>query len=80
MHPEYGEPQNLNFLSTALPDLKDRYGILADKGLPKSKNNLYRFKNPLMRAYVRLRMIRDNPEQLGMSESRTSPNQEDTPA
>ncbi len=71
MHPEYGTPERLNFLSTALPDLKERYGILADRDLPKSKNNLYRFQNPLMRAYVRLRMLRDNPQsdQLGMSGS-----------
>ena len=68
LHPEYGTPKNLNFLSTALPGLKDRYGILADKGLPKSKNNLYRFKNPLMRAYVRLRMLRDNQDQLGLGQ------------
>jgi Cdc6-like AAA superfamily ATPase len=61
LHPEYGSPQKLNFLSTALPALRDKYGIIADKNLPKSKNNFYRFRNPLMRAYVRLRMLRDNP-------------------
>lgn len=27
--------------------------------MPKSKNNVYRFTNPLMRAYVRLQMHRE---------------------
>ena len=72
LHPEYGSPQNLNFLSTALPDLKDQYGILADKGLSKSKNNLYRFQNPLMRGYVRLRMLRESKDQPHLSDVRSS--------
>jgi hypothetical protein len=58
-HPEYETLERLNFLSTAITPLRDEYRILADRGLPKSKNNLYRFRNPLMRAYVRLRMQRE---------------------
>jgi Novel STAND NTPase 1 len=56
LHPEYGSIDKLNFLSTAITPLKDEYGILTDSGKPKSPNNKYRFVNPLMRGYVRLRM------------------------
>jgi Cdc6-like AAA superfamily ATPase len=66
LHPgRYDSPTKLNFLSPSMSELCDTYGILADKGLPKSKNNLYRFRNPLMRAYVRLTMERDSKDQLG---------------
>jgi SpoVK/Ycf46/Vps4 family AAA+-type ATPase len=68
VHPgRYASPSELNFLSPPMSELRDKYDILADKNLPKSKNNLYRFKNPLMRAYVRLTMLRENKEQLGLS-------------
>jgi hypothetical protein len=59
LHPEYGGPAKLNFLSTAIKPLKETYGILEDSGRPKSKKNLYRFKNPLMRGYVLLRRERE---------------------
>lgn len=59
-HPAYGDdPNKLNFLSTAIKPLKEDLGILVDRNLPKSTKNLYRFKNPLMRAYVRLQMRRE---------------------
>jgi hypothetical protein len=73
LHPEYQTLERLNFLSPATSELREKYGILADKGLPKSKNNLYRFKNPLMRAYVRLSMLRENQGQLGIEEPNTTP-------
>jgi hypothetical protein len=57
LHPEYQTFERLNFLSPATSELREKYGILADKGLPKGKNDLYRFSNPLMRAYVRLTML-----------------------
>jgi hypothetical protein len=59
LHPEYGSIERLNFLSTAITPLKGDYGILADSGKPKSPNNKYRFVNPLMRGYVRLRMLKE---------------------
>ncbi len=62
-HPEYQTLERLNFLSTVIAPLKDQYGILADSGKPKSPNNKYRFSNPLMRAYVRLRMHRERQRQ-----------------
>jgi hypothetical protein len=59
LHPEYGSIDRLNFLSTAITPLKGNMGILADTGKPKSPNNKYRFVNPLMRGYVRLRMLNE---------------------
>jgi AAA+ superfamily predicted ATPase len=59
LHPEYGQPAKLNFLSTAIKPLKETYGILEDSGRPRSKKNLYRFTNPLMRGYVLLRRERE---------------------
>ena len=32
-------------------------GVVDDRGLKRSKRNRYRFANPLMRAYVRLRAL-----------------------
>jgi len=51
-------------ISTAITPLKNEYAILADRGRPKSKNNLYRFSNPLMRAYVRLRMHKEKQSEI----------------
>jgi Cdc6-like AAA superfamily ATPase len=59
IHPRYETPDRLNFISTYIAPLKDEYGILSDRGRPKSRNNLYRFTNPLMRAYVRLQMHKE---------------------
>lgn len=64
LHPEYETPDKLNFLSTAITPLKDEYAILADSGKPKSPSNKYRFTNPLMRGYVRLRMHNERQGQL----------------
>jgi hypothetical protein len=64
LHPEYQTTERLNFISTAIKPLKEEYGILADRGMPKSKNNLYRFRNPLMRGYVRLQMRKERQASL----------------
>jgi hypothetical protein len=63
LHPEYETVKRLNFLSTVIAPLKGEYGILSDSGKPKSPHNRYRFTNPLMRAYVRLRMHRERQRQ-----------------
>lgn len=63
IHPQYATRQQLNFLSTAIRPLKEQYGILSVSGIPKSKRNLYRFSNPLMRAYVRLQMTKEKGRQ-----------------
>ena len=66
-HSGYGnDPNRLNFLSTAIKPLKDEYGILVDRGHPKSRRNAYRFRNPLMRAYVRLRMRKESLGRAGI--------------
>ena len=59
LHPEYESPERLQFLSRAVTPLVDEHGGLARTGKAKSKNNRYRFENPLMRGYVRLRMLRE---------------------
>jgi conflict system STAND superfamily ATPase len=64
LHPEYQSIHKLNFLSTAITPLKGDYGILTDSGKPKSPNNKYRFVNPLMRGYVRLRMLNEKQGEL----------------
>ena len=69
LHPEYGTPEQLNFLSTAMKALKETYVILEDSGRPKSRKNAYRFRNPLMRAYVLLQMAKErrNANQVHLS-------------
>jgi KaiC/GvpD/RAD55 family RecA-like ATPase len=56
LHPgRYRSVDQLNFISPSVSELMNM-DILADKGMRKSPRNLYRFKNPLMRGYVRLKM------------------------
>jgi hypothetical protein len=64
MHPEYETPEKLQFLSRAVTPLVEEHGILARTGKPKSRNNRYRFENPLMRGYVLLRMLKEQQQQL----------------
>jgi hypothetical protein len=67
LHPDrYDTMARLNFISPYLTQLKQKQ-ILADRGLPKSKNNLYRFANPLMRGYVRLVMEREKQQALQLT-------------
>jgi len=39
---------------------------LIDKGKPKSTHNTYSFRNPLMRAYVRLKMLQEKQTQMSL--------------
>lgn len=56
LHPgRYWGVDQLNFISPQISKLI-AWGVLADRGLSKSPRNLYRFANPLMRGYVRLKM------------------------
>jgi len=66
LHPNrYKSVDQLNFISPSIAQLKEM-DVLTDSGLPKSPNNLYRFRNPLMRGYVRLRAYREqHPRLLG---------------
>ena len=59
LHPDkYDSTDQLNFISPSIAQLKQMQ-VLTDRGLPKSPNNLYRFNNPLMRGYVRLRAYKE---------------------
>jgi Cdc6-like AAA superfamily ATPase len=59
LHPgRYPSVDRLNFISPAISKLKEM-DVLVDRGLRKSPRNLYRFANPLMRGYVRLRMLKE---------------------
>jgi hypothetical protein len=69
LHPEYGSIDKLNFLSTAITPLKDEHHVLTDSGRPKSPNNKYRFVNPLMRGYVRLRMHNERQSRLEVDQA-----------
>lgn len=50
----YENAEQLNFISPEMTRLIEDFRVLEDRGLRKSTRNKYRFKNPLMRAYVRL--------------------------
>lgn len=56
LHPgRYATLKKLNFISISITALKSK-NVISDRGNPKSKNNFYRFTNPLMRGYVRLQV------------------------
>jgi hypothetical protein len=55
IHPKYDNLKQLDFISPHLNELVDKYGILQSRGVPRSADRKYRFSNPLMRAYVRLK-------------------------
>jgi hypothetical protein len=72
LHPsKYSDAKELNFLSTAMKPLKEDYGILVDKGIPRSKNNAWSFANPLMRAYVNLRALQERQQRLDLEAAST---------
>jgi hypothetical protein len=54
-----GEVQTRKSIMEAMEPLKQDYSILVDKGLAHSSNNTYSFANPLMRAYVKLRALKE---------------------
>ncbi|MEJ7569015.1 MAG: AAA family ATPase [Gaiellaceae bacterium] len=59
LHPgRYPSVEKLNFISPSMTKLKE-LNVLSDRDAPKSKNNQYRFTNPLMRGYVRLRIFKE---------------------
>lgn len=60
----YDNAEQLNFISPEMTRLIEDFGVLDDRGLRKSTRNRYRFKNPLMRAYVRLQALRERQGQL----------------
>jgi len=59
IHPDRYKQSRLNFLAPAMAQLQEME-IITDRGLKRSPNNLHRFNDPLMRAYVRLRQRRES--------------------
>jgi hypothetical protein len=57
INPQYERPERIRFLGRLLAELRDEHGILEDAWLEGHRG--YRFRDPLMRVYVRLRMLRD---------------------
>lgn len=55
IHPQYETLDEINFINPYLSALIKQYKVIQSRGLPKSVDRTYRFANPLMRAYVRLR-------------------------
>ena len=55
LYPESATPERLRAVGKTVRSLKVDYGILADRNRPRSSANRYRFVDPLMRAYVRLK-------------------------
>lgn len=53
-HPEYDDKQ-ADFINPHVSELVDKYGVLQSRGIKRSADRTYRFANPLMRAYVKLR-------------------------
>lgn len=62
-HPQYTIKQ-ADFISPHLGELVDKYGVLQSRGVKKSADRTYRFANPLMRAYVKLRVEQDRHPKL----------------
>jgi hypothetical protein len=60
IHPHY-ELSRLNFISVGLGALVEQHGVLQSRGNPRSANRTYRFANPLMRTYLRLRDLQQQP-------------------
>ncbi len=58
IHPQYDDLKKLNFINVDLGKLVER-GILQTRGVKKSKDRAYRFVNPLMRTFVRLKAAQE---------------------
>jgi ATPase family associated with various cellular activities (AAA) len=56
--PQYERIQRVQFISGILKEFRDTFGILEDAWLDDGRRG-YRFHDPLMRVYVRLRALRD---------------------
>jgi len=62
IHPQYKTLNEINFINPGLSALVNEKAVLQSRGLPKSADRTYRFANPLMRAYVRLRVEHERYE------------------
>jgi hypothetical protein len=63
IHTHYQNPKALDFISPFLDELITKYAIVQSRGIPRSSDRTYRFRNPLMRAYVRLKQQEESQGQ-----------------
>ncbi len=63
IHPQYENSKALDFISPHLDELITKYKIVQSRGVPRSADRTYRFRNPLMRAFVRLKQQEENQGQ-----------------
>lgn len=64
IHPQYPNLKALDFISPYLEQLITKYEIVQSRGVPRSADRTYRFRNPLMRGYVRLKQVEEAQGQL----------------
>jgi hypothetical protein len=57
-HPQYERVERVRFVGRMLSEMRDVHGIIEDVWVDDGRRG-YRFRDPLMRAYVRLRAERD---------------------
>lgn len=69
LHPQYERVERVRFVGRLLNEFRDMHGLLEDAWLDDGQRG-YRFRDPLMRVYVRLRALRDR--QLADAEWRQS--------
>jgi ATPase family associated with various cellular activities (AAA) len=61
LHPQYERVERIRFVGRILRELRDEHGILEDAWLNDGRPG-FRFRDPLMRVYVRLRTLQDRQE------------------
>jgi hypothetical protein len=68
LHPHYESMDKLNFINPGLSELVDEYAIVQSRGKKRSADRTYRFTNPLMRAYVLVKMRQEGQMQLDVGD------------
>jgi hypothetical protein len=58
LYPQYEKVQRVQFIGKLLKEFRDEFGILEEAWLEDGRAG-YRFRDPLMRVYVRLQALRD---------------------
>jgi AAA domain len=64
IHPQYQNLKALDFINPYLTQLISKYAIVQSRGIPRSADRRYRFRNPLMRGYIRLKQQEEAQGQL----------------
>jgi hypothetical protein len=58
VHPQYERVERVQFIGAILKEFRDEFGILEDAWLPNGQRG-YRFHDPMMRVFVRLKALSD---------------------